>query len=353
MIFAKSLETHRDIMKEFHKGEVANNVLHNYEGLLTRRRASCPLSFVKYMAKKTKTGNQQNLLTSGKLPFEIDQTQPLEVISDYNTTLVYCLKDKVQNPRCIFKPVRNENVEEKYALNELRFSSKQDALNEICAYEFDKEVFGLVPETVLIEYQAVGTDFEGLLQGSAQEFIENGESAADYGCGLFTQSDIHSIGILDCRILNLDRHAGNMLFVNRKNLVPIDHAFSFPDLEQISQGEIKFDWVLYEQAKKPFSHEMIQKLKFVRTNWRKDVRVAEALGFSQERISILICANVFLSVAALDFNKTLYEIGSLIERSGLRTEPSLFETLLSSVDLTLSPEEIKDAFEKVVSINLN
>ncbi|KAG2309432.1 hypothetical protein Bca52824_029180 [Brassica carinata] len=59
-----------------------------------------------------------------------------------------------------------------------------------------------------------------------------------FGPGSFTVSSVHRIGILDVRVLNLDRHAGNMLVMKRceqdkgvgiAELVPIDHGLCLPE----------------------------------------------------------------------------------------------------------------------------
>ena len=50
------------------------------------------------------------------------------------------------------------------------------------------------------------------IRGSLQKFVPNAESCEDYGPNLFSTEDVHRIGILDLRILNCDRHTGNLLF---------------------------------------------------------------------------------------------------------------------------------------------
>lgn len=65
--------------------------------------------------------------------------------------------------------------------------------------------------------------------GSLQEYVENGGSAEDMGSNSFSTDEVHRIGILDVRLLNLDRHLGNLLVQRGEDgaphLIPIDHGF--------------------------------------------------------------------------------------------------------------------------------
>ena len=45
--------------------------------------------------------------------------------------------------------------------------------------------------------------------GSLQDFKDSIGSAEDLGPAMFDQEDVHRIGILDIRLLNLDRHLGD------------------------------------------------------------------------------------------------------------------------------------------------
>lgn len=59
------------------------------------------------------------------------------------------------------------------------------------------------------------------------------------------------VGVLDIRILNLDRHLGNILVTKDKHngafsLVPIDHGYCLPDFRQIS--DVQFQWLNFKQV---------------------------------------------------------------------------------------------------------
>ena len=70
--------------------------------------------------------------------------------------------------------------------------------------------------------------------GSLQMFMENNGSCEDMGPGAFPVEEVHKISVLDIRLANADRHAGNILLskeqVDGKTLlIPIDHGYCLPE----------------------------------------------------------------------------------------------------------------------------
>ncbi len=82
--------------------------------------------------------------------------------------------------------------------------------------------------------------------GSLQEFVAHDCDTSEIGPSLFSLQDVHRIAILDIRLFNTDRHAGNILVqrptgtssklsaLARLNqpqcrLLPIDHGFCLPE----------------------------------------------------------------------------------------------------------------------------
>ena len=82
--------------------------------------------------------------------------------------------------------------------------------------------------------------------GSLQEFVMHDCDTSEIGPSLFSLQDVHRIAILDIRLFNTDRHAGNILVqrptgstsnlsaLARLNqpqcrLLPIDHGFCLPE----------------------------------------------------------------------------------------------------------------------------
>jgi hypothetical protein len=89
------------------------------------------------------------------------------------------------------------------------------------------------------------------------------------GPSRFSVQDVHRIGILDIRLFNTDRHAGNMLVrhprttdsssnlvlkarmpeVSQYELVPIDHGFCLPETLEAPY----FEWLHWPQVRWGFS----------------------------------------------------------------------------------------------------
>ena len=82
--------------------------------------------------------------------------------------------------------------------------------------------------------------------GSLQEFVAHDCDTSEIGTSMFSLQDVHRIAILDIRLFNTDRHAGNILVqrptgsssklsaLARLNqpqcrLLPIDHGFCLPE----------------------------------------------------------------------------------------------------------------------------
>lgn len=115
----------------------------------------------------------------------------------------------------------------------------------------------------------------GYKLGSFQAFAAHIGDANDLAPSQFSAENIHRIGILDIRLLNCDRHAGNLLVAERgtaaaaapaaadsgtqslpvdalRRLVPIDHGFALPEALE----EPYFEWQYWPQTNVPFSAEV-------------------------------------------------------------------------------------------------
>jgi len=99
--------------------------------------------------------------------------------------------------------------------------------------------------------------------GSLQEFKENIGSAEELGPAKFDVDEVHKIGILDIRVVNLDRHLGNILVTQDEHarggsglrLVPIDHGYILPDYRDLS--DVNLEWIYWKQCKQPFSEHSL------------------------------------------------------------------------------------------------
>ena len=133
----------------------------------------------------------------------------------------------------VFKPFD----EEPYCLNNpkglppSKFSPEIDrgivpgtaALREAAAFYLDHGHFAGVPETLLVSLSSVymeshknGLCSERVKEGSLQLFVPNECSSEDYGPALFSVTNVQRIAILDMRLLNLDRHANNLLVTRQR-----------------------------------------------------------------------------------------------------------------------------------------
>lgn len=184
------------------------------------------------------------------------------------------------------------------------------ALREVAAYLIDHESFAGVPPACLVSmrhsalsYGAVSGDTSdtgaacvgslgsdglpdfvsaapdqrlmapvppgGLKLGSLQAFAAHESDANDVAPSRYCSASVHRIGVLDLRLLNLDRHAGNLLVLDVSRscarlgiestagpalhaLVPIDHGYALPE----ALHNPYFEWQYWPQASVPFSDEV-------------------------------------------------------------------------------------------------
>jgi hypothetical protein len=95
--------------------------------------------------------------------------------------------------------------------------SGESAKREVAAFLLDHGGFSRVPETLLVKIRHDSLNYPKscsesyLKQGSLQQFIDNDGPAEDWGPASFQKTEVERIAILDLRVLNMDRNAGNLL----------------------------------------------------------------------------------------------------------------------------------------------
>ncbi|XVE54644.1 hypothetical protein DITRI_Ditri03aG0098800 [Diplodiscus trichospermus] len=220
----------------------------------------------------------------------------------------------------------------------------ETGFREVAAYLLDYGCFANVPPTVLVKVTHsvfnVNDDVNGnKLQNkkvskiaSLQQFIPHDFDASDHGTSSFPVDAVHKIGILDIRILNTDRHAGNLLVrklggvggFGQVELIPIDHGLCMPE----SLEDPYFEWIHWPQASIPFSKDELEYIKNLDPIRDSDMLRAELPMIREACLRVLVLCSIFLQEAAA-FGLCLAEIGEMMSRefNGQEEEPSELEVV--------------------------
>ncbi|GER50464.1 phosphatidylinositol 4-kinase [Striga asiatica] len=241
----------------------------------------------------------------------------------------------------------------------------ETGFREVAAYLLDYDHFANVPPTALVKItHPIFNVNDGLNNGknskknrvfskiaSFQQFIPHDFDASDYGTSCFPVSDVHRIGILDIRILNTDRHAGNLLVrkVNEEGqfgqfeLIPIDHGLCLPETLE----DPYFEWIHWPQASIPFSEDELEYIQNLDPARDSDMLKRELPMIRDACLRVLFLCTVFLKEAAAN-GLCLAEIGEMMSRefkSG-EEEPSELEVICLEAR-RLAAEEILYSTNKV------
>ncbi|KAM0047781.1 putative 1-phosphatidylinositol 4-kinase [Helianthus debilis subsp. tardiflorus] len=248
----------------------------------------------------------------------------------------------------------------------------ETGFREVAAYLLDYGHFANVPATALVKItHSIFNVNDGVSEhnkiqrkkklfskiASFQQFIAHDFDASDHGTSSFPVSAVHRIGILDIRIFNTDRHAGNLL-VRKLNsddgtrfseveLIPIDHGLCLPeDLE-----DPYFEWIHWPQASIPFSEDELEYIEKLDPYEDADMLKNELPMIREACLRVLILCTVFLKEAAAD-GLCLAEIGEMMSREFRRgeEEPSELEVLCmdarkivaeKEAEITVVPPEVE------------
>ncbi|KAL3534730.1 hypothetical protein ACH5RR_003191 [Cinchona calisaya] len=224
----------------------------------------------------------------------------------------------------------------------------ETGIRELAAYLLDHGSFAGVPPTALVKISRINFNVnasESMLAptykiASLQRFVDHDSDAGDLGPSGFSVSSIHRIGILDLRLLNLDRHAGNLLVKKRKEscydgvaeLVPIDHGFCLPEL----LDDPYFEWLHWPQALLPFSEPEIEYISSLNPFKDADLLKSEVPSIAESSIRILVLCTIFLKHAA-GSGMCLADIGEMMTREfhGREENCSAFENLCMNAKTSL------------------
>lgn len=245
-------------------------------------------------------------------------TFPPQRVND-GTSGVYFMKNQYDRRRAVFKPADEESLFlEGFDGGDIKpgCTAGEGYLKEVAASLLDRDGFHGVPRTVVAQYTHNVFDNCGVPSakvGSLQEFVPSEGTSEDVGFSKFSSRDVHKIGLLDCRILNLDRHLGNILLTEEEggvySLVPIDHALSMPST--VTGGS--FEWLQFPQCKQPFDTETVNFVCKIDVDRDVNMLRQRLPELKEDCIDTMKLCTIFLK-KAVEKRFTLFEIGCMMSR---------------------------------------
>eukprot|EP00873_Tetraselmis_striata_P040497 jgi/Tetstr1/460761/TSEL_005946.t1 len=204
----------------------------------------------------------------------------------------------------------------------------EGASREVAAYLLDHGHFAGVPPTAMVSftkpngkvpsYSSVVSGTE-VKRGSLQQFVKFDYDCEEQSPSKFTVEQCHRIFVLDLRLANCDRNAGNILASRAEGgwkLTPIDHGYCLPGSFQ----DISFEWMYWPQADVPFSPETREYIASL--DAEKDIEMLQSHGltFRPECLRVLrVCTRLLQRGAELGM--TPYDIGRLMSREYMTMSP--------------------------------
>jgi len=211
---------------------------------------------------------------------------------------------------------------------------------EVLAYQLDHYNFANVPETIEVKLPnrlfARKDEQKGCKHGSLQKFVQSSDGGAckascDVGPGPFPTDEVHRIGIFDIRLLNSDRHGGNILVQKdargQVHLVPIDHSYILPK----HGADLDFEWMFWPQSKEPFSAETLSYVAALDPD--KDAEILRRYDIEEDCIELMYAATAILKIGCAQ-GLTLRTIAKFVRRERMY-EPSGFEDVVGEARRSL------------------
>ncbi|XVE74408.1 hypothetical protein DITRI_Ditri12bG0014600 [Diplodiscus trichospermus] len=234
----------------------------------------------------------------------------------------------------------------------------ETGVREVVAYLLDYGHFANVPPTALVKITHSVFNVNDGVNGhkahkknlvskiaSFQQFIPHDFDASDHGTSSFPVSAVHCIGILDIRIFNTDRHAGNLLVrkldgigrFGQVELIPIDHGLCLPE----SLEDPYFEWIHWPQASIPFSEDELEYIKNLDPTKDCEMLRRELPMIREACLRVLVLCTIFLKEAAA-FGLCLAEIGDMMSREfrGGEEEPSEIEVVCLEARRLIAEREL-------------
>ncbi|XP_057451897.1 phosphatidylinositol 4-kinase gamma 3-like [Lotus japonicus] len=246
----------------------------------------------------------------------------------------------------------------------------QGALREVAAYildhpkkgprsyhNSDEKGFAGVPPTVMVKClhkgfhhpEGYNSASDNVKLGSLQMFMKNIGSCEDMGPSVFPVEEVHKISVLDIRLANADRHAGNILVAKDGEngstvLIPIDHGYCLPE----SFEDCTFDWLYWPQAKEPYSPDTIEYIKSL--DAEEDIKLLKFHGWElpPECARLLRISTMLLKKGA-EKGLPPFTIGSIMCRETLKKK-SVIEQIIEEAEEGALPGTSEASFLDLVSV---
>ncbi|KAJ8471493.1 hypothetical protein OPV22_025836 [Ensete ventricosum] len=285
----------------------------------------------------------------------------LPIMSSEGSGGVYFMQDALgHNYIAVFKPIdeepRAENNPRGLPLSTdgegLKRGTRvgEGAIREVAAYILDHPVggrrlsdeagFAGVPPTVMVRCfnngfhhpENRGCAVKNSKIGSLQMFVKNNGSCEDMGPRVFPVEEVHKISVLDIRLANADRHAGNILVCKDEEegkflLVPIDHGYCLPE----NFEDCTFEWLYWPQARQHFSDATINYIKSL--DAEEDIALLKFHGWElSPECSCTLRISTMLLKKGVERGLTPYDIGSIMCRETVNKESKIEEIIREAKD---------------------
>ncbi|KAK8957350.1 hypothetical protein KSP39_PZI001472 [Platanthera zijinensis] len=245
----------------------------------------------------------------------------------------------------------------------------EGALREVAAYILDHPAggrrsflsdepgFSGVPPTVMVRcLRGGGDEAKDLKVGSLQKFVKNCGTCEDMGPRAFPVEEVHKIAVLDLRLANVDRHAGNILVCREEEegkvmLVPIDHGYCLPEHFE----DCTFDWLFWPQARQPFNSAALEYINSL--DAEKDIALLKFYGWepSPECSRTFRISTMLLKKGARR-GLSPYDIGNILCRETIKKESKIEKMISEAMDAVLpgsSEAAFLDAISEIMDHYLN
>lgn len=224
------------------------------------------------------------------------------------------------------------------------------------SHSLSENGFAGVPPTMMVHCLHKGFNHpngfdcssENAKTGSLQMFRKNHGSCEDMGPRDFPVDEVHKISVLDMRVANADRHAGNILHykdpeTERIALIPIDHGYCLPE----NFEDCTFEWLYWPQAKQPFSQKTLDYINSL--DAEQDIAILKFYGLdlSPECARTLRVSTMLLKKGA-ERGLMAYAIGNMMCRENLNKR-SVIEEIVEEATDGMLPGMSEAAFLETVS----